>query len=253
MDEINTDEGEQLEVSQRLTFERSPTARLEAKSAPDAMNLEMRMTKNILNIDSPHGGDSASDEYCLELLRRAILQEDQDAWQVLQQCLSETVRGWLVRHPKRVEACRLDSAENYIAKAFARFYQGAVLRKVELSQLHFAMLYLRMSLNSAILDMVRASSRPRKPCDFDTSTRAHEVWDMLDKMLLSDREQRVAYLLFHCGHGPKDIVRIFPEEFNDVREISLLRCSIIERLLDDVDQHNGTNDASRSANSTKDS
>jgi hypothetical protein len=72
-------------------------------------------------------------------------------------------------------------------------------------------------------------------------------------MTLSDREQRVAYLLFHCGLGPKDIVRIFPEEFNDVREISLLRCSIIERLLDDVDQHNGTNDASRSANSTKDS
>ena len=242
MDEINRDEGEKLDVSQRLTFERPPTTRLEAQPAPDALSLEMRMTKNLLKIDHPHGGDSSSDEYCLELLRRAILQEDQDAWQVVQQCLSETVRGWLVRHPKRVEACRLDREETYIAKAFARFYQGAVLRKVELSQLHFAMLYLRMSLNSAILDMLRASSRPRNPGDLETPTRAREVWEMLDKMRLSDREQRVAYLLFHCGLGPKDIVRIFPEEFNDVREISLLRCSIIGRLLDDVDQHNGTNE-----------
>ena len=172
---------------------------------------------------------------------------------MVQQCLSETVRGWLVRHPKRVEACRLDREENYIAKAFARFYQAAVLRKVELSQPHFAMLYLRMSLNSAVLDMLRASSRPRIPCDLDTSTRAHEVWEMLDKMPLSDREQRVAYLLFNCGLGPKDIVRTFPEEFQDVREISLLRCIIIGRLLDYVDQHNGKNDAIRNANSTKDS
>jgi hypothetical protein len=253
MDEINRDEGEKLDVSQHLMFERSPTARLEAKPAPDAMSLEMRITKNLLNIDHPHGGDSSSDEYCLELLRRAILQEDQDAWQVAQQCLNETVRGWLVRHPKRVEACRLDREENYIARAFVRFYQGAVLRKGELSQLHFAILYLRMSLNSAILDMLRASSRPRKPCDLDTSTRAHEVWEMLDKMLLSDREQRVAYLLFHYELGPKDIVRTFPEEFNDVREISLLRNIIIVRLLDYEDRHNGTNDASRNANSTKDS
>ena len=84
-----------------------------------------------------------------------------------------------------------------------------------------------------------------------SSTRAREVWEMLDKMRLSDREQRVAYLLFHCGLGPKDIVRIFPEEFHDVREISLLRCTIIGRLLDDVDQHNGTIDANRNTNSTK--
>jgi len=110
-----------------------------------------------------------------------------------------------------------------------------------------------MSLNSAILDMLRASSRPRKPCDLDTSTIAREVWEMLDKMPLSDREQQVAYLLFHCGLGPKDMVRTFPEEFNDVREIALLRCAIIGRLLDYVDQHNGTIDASMNANSTKDS
>ena len=51
MDEINRDEGEKLDVSQRLTFERSPTARLEAQPAPDAMSLEMPMTKNLLKID----------------------------------------------------------------------------------------------------------------------------------------------------------------------------------------------------------
>ena len=188
-------------------------------------------------INHYQSGVLQSESYCAELFTRAILREDQDAWQAVQKCLSETVRGWLDRHPKREAACRLDCEENYIAQAFARFYQAAVLQQVELSQLSSAMLYLRMSLNGAILDMLRASSRPRKPCDLDTSTIAREVWEMLEKMPLNDREQRTAFLLFNCGLRPKDIVLTFPEEFYDVHEISLLRCTIIERLLDQVDQH----------------
>jgi hypothetical protein len=167
------------------------------------------------------------DEYCLELLRQAILQEDQDAWQVVQQCLKEAVKGWLDCHPRKVEACRLDSEEHYIAQAFACFYQAASQRQGALSQLSSAMLYLRMSLNSAILGMLRASARPLKLSELDSSTTAREAWEMLKKMSLNDREQRIAYLLFHCGLGPKEIAHAFPEEFHDVREIALLRRTII--------------------------
>jgi hypothetical protein len=167
------------------------------------------------------------DECCLALLRQAILQEDQDAWLVVQQCLTEIVKGWLDRHPRKAEACRLDSEEHYIAQAFARFYQAATQRQGALSQLSSAMSYLCMSLNSAILDMLRASARPLKLSELDTSTTAREAWQMLKKMSLNDRDQRIAYLLFHCGLGPKEIAHAFPEEFHDEREIALLRWAII--------------------------
>lgn len=185
----------------------------------------------IREITGYHSGAIHCENYCEEMFTRAILQEDQDAWQMMQQCLRETMQELLDSHPKKEAACRLDSEENYIAQAFARFYQAAVLREVELSQLHSVMLYLSMSLNGAILDRLRASSKPGTPCGLDTSTRAREVWELLESTPLDDREQRIAYLLFNCGLGPKDIVRTFPEEFNDVREISLLRCTIIEHIL----------------------
>jgi hypothetical protein len=154
------------------------------------------------------------------------------------------MRGWLDRHPKREAACRLHSEENYITQAFARFHQVAILRQVEFSRLPFALQYLRVSLNSALLDALRASSRPlatllpmRKPCNLVVSITKSKVWEMLEEMPLDNREQRLVYLLYHCGLGPKDIVYAFPEESYDVHEISLLRCTIMERLLDHVDQH----------------
>jgi hypothetical protein len=209
-------------------------------------------------INHYHRGVLLSDRYYAELLFRAILQGDQDAWKAVQQCLSETMRGWLDRHPKREVACRLDSEEKYIAQAFARFHQAAVLHQVEFSRLPSALQYLRVSLNSALLDALRASSRPLatllqklKPCDSVMSTTGSEVWEMLEKMPLDNREQRLAYLLFHCGLRSKDIIHTFPQEFNEAHEISLLRCTIIERLLDHVDQDMWPINANRSVSNTK--
>ena len=199
-----------------------------------------------------------SERYYGELLFRAILQGDQGAWKAVQQCLAETMRGWLNRHPKREEACRLHSEETYITQAFARFHQAAILQQVEFNQLPSALQYLRVSLNSALLDALRASSRTlatllpkRKPCKSVMSTTVSEFWEVLEKMPLDNREQRLAYLLFHCGLGPKDIISAFPEESYGMHEISVLRCTIIEQLLDDVDTHIWPINSNRSASNPK--
>ncbi len=67
-------------------------------------------------------------------------------------------------------------------------------------------------------------------------TSTTEVWEILQRMLPDEREQRVAYLLYHCGLKPREIVRFCPQEFSDVREIYRLRRCIIERLLRNADQ-----------------
>ena len=58
-----------------------------------------------------------------------------------------------------------------------------------------------------------------------------ESWERLCGMLPTEREQRVAYLLFHCGLQPMDIVRTYPQEFSSLQEISLVRRTVIEQLL----------------------
>lgn len=196
-------------------------------------------------IDLYHRGEFESDTYCVELLRRATLLEDQDAWQAVQQCLGETVREWLDCHPLREAACRLEKEEHYLTQAFERFHQATVYQKIAFSTLADALLSLRTYLNSALLDALRASSRslemmlPRHSEAEQsgiTSSKQSEVWEMLRNMLPGLREQRLVYLLFHCGLKPKDIVHTYPQEFQDVEEISCLRLRLIQQLLDSMDQ-----------------
>src|SRR5437667_4267091 len=114
-------------------------------------------------IDGYRRGEPSDGRHCLELFRRATAQSDPLAWEALQQCFSETMLRWLHAHPMRETACRLDSEENYIAQAFTRFWQATSSnRRVEFETLAGALRYLRASLNGAIVDMLRAYSRPKE-------------------------------------------------------------------------------------------
>ena len=186
-------------------------------------------------------------QYGLELLRRAIVQEDEEAWAGVQHCFNGLVRGWLHRHPKRDIACRLESEENYVAQTFERFWQATALaRHVEFITLAAALQYLRASLNGVILDTLRAYARPGEvmlseigeegELQAENTTDSSNVWEALQTMLSDEREKRLAYLLFHCGLKPREIIRFCPQEWSDVHEIYRLRRNIMERLLHNADQ-----------------
>jgi len=198
-------------------------------------------------LDNYHRGEPCTEVYGLELLRRATIQDNQEAWAWVQRCFGEMVRGWLRHHPKREVACRLESEENYVAQAFERFWQATAFnQRVEFSTLAAALQYLRASLNGAILDMLRAYARPREvalpepgepgePLVEDGIDNS-EVWDTLLMILSKPREQRLAYLLFHCGLKPREIVRFCPQEWRDVQEIYRLRRTMMVRLFRNPDQ-----------------
>ncbi len=191
-------------------------------------------------------GERSNEAYGLELLHRALVQGDQDAWAGVQRCLSELVRGWLYSHPRREAALRWQSEEDYVALAFERFWQATVQQQVAFRTLAGALAYLRASLNGAILDTLRTYARSREvplpepgapgEPSFEDRTNSGELWEILQRMLPSEREQRLAYLLYHCGLKPREIVRFCPQEWNDVQEIYRLRRNILERLQRQMDQ-----------------
>ena len=61
------------------------------------------------------------------------------------------------------------------------------------------------------------------------------LWEVLQTVLPNEREQRLTYLLYHCGLSPREIVRFCPQEWSDVQEIYRLRRTIMERLLRHAD------------------
>jgi hypothetical protein len=172
------------------------------------------------------------------------MQGDREARKWVQQCFGGIVRGWLRHHPQREVACRIESEDHYVAQAFEHFWQTTAFnQRVEFSTLVAALQYLCASLNGAILDTLRAYARQSKisrpvPGELhveDVPSRS-AAWDILKTLLSNPREVRLAYLLFHCGMGPKEIVHVCPQEFDDVREVCGLRHTILERLLCHSDQ-----------------
>ncbi|MBV9688424.1 MAG: hypothetical protein JO202_01815 [Ktedonobacteraceae bacterium] len=192
-------------------------------------------------INNYRHGDRSSDLYSVELLRRATVQGNQDARVWLQYCFGEIVHDWLRLHPSREIACRLHSATNYVAQTFERFWQATTQQKLQFSTLSTALSYLHASLNAALLDGLRAYSQPKEVVlpelgepggpSVEGVTSGDEMWELLQHVLPDGREKRLAYLLFHCGLKPKEIMHYCPQEFSDVRDIYHLQRNIMERLL----------------------
>lgn len=153
-------------------------------------------------------GDKTFEVSSLELLRRAIAHSDQDAWAGFQQCLEETVLTWLHAHPSREAACRGLCEKYVVAQAFERFRQGAVQAQMAFETPAGILVYLQASLNGVILDTLRTLSRPKAVLwlvpglagepRMEDQIDSNEIWEVLQTLLPSARERRLAYLLYQA-------------------------------------------------------
>jgi hypothetical protein len=192
-------------------------------------------------LDKYRRGEPSNDQYSLELFSRALIQRDSLAWEGVQQCFNETMYRWMRSHPLRDTACRFESEENYVSQGFTRFRQVTVNNEeIAFQALGAALKYLRASLQAVIIDTLRMYERARVVAlpTFDEAGKplceVHhdngELWRVISHLLPDERERRVAYLLYHCGLKPGEIVRLCYQEFNDVQEIYHIRRNFIDRL-----------------------
>ena len=171
----------------------------------------------------------------LELWRRASRRGDLEAWATFQQSLEETVLTWFHAHPSSEAASRVQSESHFVARAFEQLWRLVVQGQVAGETLSEALVSLRASLNGAILETLRASRRPGAASspwlDGEECPETGEIWNSLEAELPDQREQRLAYLLYHCGLQPSEIVRCCPQEWSEVHEVARLRRSILMRLM----------------------
>lgn len=189
----------------------------------------------------------ALDQADLELFQRALAHHRDDDWLQLFARFQSLVLTWARTHPQHALASRYYEADYYVALAFERLWHATVRnRSLTFSNLEAALRYLKASLNGAILDTLRLYTRPEVP--LPTSDQMHpeelacedtmadqEIWEVMKQLFPAPREQRVAYLLFHCGLKPREIVRFCPDEFPQITEVYRLRRTLVERLLRNAD------------------
>ncbi len=184
--------------------------------------------------------EPADDRFCLEILRRALVQRVDQAWSMVQRCFSEIIRVWLRSHPGGDIALRRDAEENYIAQTFSRFWYATHDQQLEFATLNGALSYLHATLNGIIMDTMRVHLRsvevPLPDPGFPDEPAAEEqqdgrmLWESIQSLLPNENERRVVYLLYYCGLKPREIVRRFPQEFGDVKEVYRLNQNSIDRL-----------------------
>jgi hypothetical protein len=99
-----------------------------------------------------------------------------------------------------------------------------------------------------MLDTLRSYARPElslndpdhpisdEPAIEDDTDDGSELWSVIKDLLPGEREQRLAYLLFHCGLKAREVVQFCGQEFSEVNEVYRLRRNIIEKLTRNRDQ-----------------
>lgn len=187
-------------------------------------------------------GEPGTERYSVELLRRATMQGDEEARAWIEQCFNILVLSWLRSHPDRGAASELHSEEYYIALSFERFWQATALTQhIEFNSLAGAFQYMHACLNGAMIDTLRNYSRSKKNPSLDPGEQgvlriedkfeSNDVWHRLKKVIPNGDELRLAYLLFHCGLKPRQIMLFCPQEYSDVHEIYRLRSNILNRFV----------------------
>lgn len=175
--------------------------------------------------------DSAEERQFGVMVHRAVAQRDRYARQWLQHVTQKPLLESLRNHPFYQKLQSTGSDKEYVTRTFERFWQRVDQQKLQWSTRSQMLRYLQATLNGVILETLRSTTQQvEEPIDAETPTYGHTVWSIIQDVLLDERERRVAYLLYHCGLKPAEIVRTCPQEFNDVQEIHRLRCVVIEKM-----------------------
>jgi DNA-directed RNA polymerase specialized sigma24 family protein len=217
-----------------------------SEDIPDTMNLTALAERCTQEINKYNHKEPFDNRYWLELIKRATIQQDANAWELLYTLFSETVRVWFRRHPWRELALRFDYEEVYIAEAFSHFWRATVKQSIKFTSLAVALSYLHTCLNRVILDRLRESSSHIEPLpnsdqqdwpelQVEDVYNEGKVWEAIEALLLDEKEKRLAYLHFYCNLKSREIMQFCPGEFSSVKEIYRLKRNIIDRLVSNTD------------------
>jgi DNA-directed RNA polymerase specialized sigma24 family protein len=193
---------------------------------------------------------------CFELFRRALVENDQRAWEMVYARYWPLVRGWVANHPAILYSG--GEIEDFANRAFARMWAALTPDKLRrFPHLNSVLAYLKMCAHSAVMEGVRKAgpnSRAVSLSDLSedgldvlaktgkTSTegellareRSQELWSLVRARLHDDRERVVVHDLFVLDLKPAAIRARHPDMFPDTREVYLLRQVVLERLSRDA-------------------
>jgi RNA polymerase sigma factor (sigma-70 family) len=191
-------------------------------------------------------------QYCFELFRRAIVERNEGAWEIVYAQYRPLVIGWIQRHAAFANSG--EDADYFVNRALEKFWIALTPEKFKkMRNLKALLRYLQMCVHSVILDYVRgakqatvgladevltaaSSAREQTPEEQAVDQMQRQAfWRQIDERLHNEKERRVVYASFVLALKPRQIHAQFPDLFRDVREVYRVKENVLARLRRDAE------------------
>lgn len=185
--------------------------------------------------------EPSQDIFCLELLRRAVVERDEAAWEAVFAQYRGLVLGWIRRHPASVTVA--EDEIYWVNRTFERFWSALrAERFAEFHALAALLRYLKLCAQSVLLDEVRARARVHAEEQVGDSTPTNpealtlgelgreELWRIVEATTVDDQERLVARLCFALDLKPREVYERYPERYVSVADVYRVKRNLLERL-----------------------
>lgn len=186
--------------------------------------------------------------YCFELFRRAILEQNERAWDMLYRQYRPLVTGWVERNDTFVRIN--EQVDYFVNRAFEKFWSAVTPEKFgDFDDLKSLLRYLQLCVHSVIIDHARRAERARlleeedeerletaEMGEIDPAAQAMErlqnveLWQWIAARLADDRERLLLYASFVLAMKPGEVLESYPQHFDDIREVYSAKENLMARL-----------------------
>jgi DNA-directed RNA polymerase specialized sigma24 family protein len=191
------------------------------------------------------GGESCSDGYCFELIRRAVCNRDDAAWEAVMAQYRGLVLSWVRQHPASTAVVEDD--DYWVTRTFERFWMAVGPERFSrFSELGAVAQYLKMCVHSVLLDEVRARrAAPTEPLGDEEDEMGHgpdvgelvvdrlnerDLWRTIQRVLPDEPSRLAIYLSFALDLKPNEIHRRCPQHYSGVADVYRVKRNALERL-----------------------
>ncbi len=192
--------------------------------------------------------EPSREEFCFELIRRAIDGGDPAAWQAVYEQYRGVVLAWIRQHPASSATRAAGEDDDYrVNRTFERFWTAVGAERFRLFPgLAATLRYLKMCAHSVLLDEIRArgavqlDALSERTADLHTVPDAveaavgelagRELWQVISAELGDEAERLVARLCFALDLKPREVYERHPDRFASVDDVYRVKRNLLDRL-----------------------
>jgi hypothetical protein len=207
------------------------------------MDLAMLLRHCAAERDHFRHGRPSDSRYAYELFRRALLERDEAAWELLYSHYRALVERWVQNNGAFSKSS--ERSDTLVCEAFARFWHAIPPARFTHFPNAAALLhYLQLCASCVVIDNARASARlvsagimplgdmrQRAPEEEVLERMSREdLWHHIIRLLHGEAERVVVFDSFVSGLKPRDICARRRDLFASVQEVYMVKHNVLARL-----------------------